>query len=718
MTLDITTQGLIDQAAHAADTAGDSILALRYVARSFRLSFSEQAVRSSFAWSAENASDHIATIGEQVGLAFTSIAANPKKIDAFACPLILVRPDGQTLVIESLSQDGTAEFVSFSRTETDRNEMPLTQLLEPGARLWKVRPRRSLPDARIDAYIAPARKNWLRKILFPSLAPYLTVILASVMVNMLGLSGILFSTQVYDRVIPAQSMNTLAVLFGGVAIAYTFEFLLRVLRGVLLDKLGQDAGQSLSNLVFGRALRIRSDRRPASTGSFISQMRDIDKMREVLTSTSVGVVMDLPFFLLFCFIFWMIAGQLIVIPLVALLVILVPGLVLQPKLKSAAQQAQRESALRNAVLVEAIQGIDDIKALQAEERFQGIWRQTSAVTAKQQSREQRLISGLMSWTQIVQQSVYAGVVALGAPLVMAGDITTGTLVGASILGARMMAPMSQISSVLARVQQARIGAAGLKGIVDLPLDYAEDETRVSLSRINGDYVFENAVFKHRPDLPEALNVAGLQINAGERIGILGRNGAGKSSLLAAMSGQMQAETGQLRLDSISMNTLDPADLRRDVSLLSQTSHLFYGTLRENLLMGNPTATDDELNLALNAAGGDGFLNRFAKGWDYQILEGGAGMSGGQRQSILLARILIRNPSVLLLDEPTSAMDSTTEKQFIAHLAYASTGRTLVIATHRQSVLQLVDRLLIVDKGRIILDGPRDDVLRKMQEQKQ
>ncbi|WP_339760076.1 ABC transporter transmembrane domain-containing protein [uncultured Sulfitobacter sp.] len=371
MTLDITTQGLIDQAAHAADTAGDGILALRYVARSFRLSFSEQAVRSSVAWSAENASDHIATIGEQVGLAFTSIAANPKKIDAFACPLILVRPDGQTLVIESLSQDGTAEFVSFSRTETDRNEMPLTQLLEPGARLWKVRPRRSLPDARIDAYIAPARKNWLRKILFPSLAPYLTVILASVMVNMLGLSGILFSTQVYDRVIPAQSMNTLAVLFGGVAIAYTFEFLLRVLRGVLLDKLGQDAGQSLSNLVFGRALRIRSDRRPASTGSFISQMRDIDRMREVLTSTSVGVVMDLPFFLLFCFIFWMIAGQLIVIPLVALLVILVPGLVLQPKLKSAAQQAQRESALRNAVLVEAIQGIDDIKALQAEERFQG-----------------------------------------------------------------------------------------------------------------------------------------------------------------------------------------------------------------------------------------------------------------------------------------------------------------------------------------------------------
>mgnify|MGYP003663504123 CR=1 FL=1 len=218
MTLDITTQGLIDQAAHAADTAGDGILALRYVARSFRLSFSEQAVRSSVAWSAENASDHIATIGEQVGLAFTSIAANPKKIDAFACPLILVRPDGQTLVIESLSQDGTAEFVSFSRTETDRNEMPLTQLLEPGARLWKVRPRRSLPDARIDAYIAPARKNWLRKILFPSLAPYLTVILASVMVNMLGLSGILFSTQVYDRVIPAQSMNTLAVLFGGVAI--------------------------------------------------------------------------------------------------------------------------------------------------------------------------------------------------------------------------------------------------------------------------------------------------------------------------------------------------------------------------------------------------------------------------------------------------------------------------------------------------------------------
>lgn len=691
------------------------ISALRHISRGFQLQFSEQAVRAALDWRSQAGSViELDEIAQGLGLELHAVGADLQKIDTLHLPVLITRPDGEVLVVESISRSGTASFWRFSEEHRNRNERPVSELADSNDGIWFVRARRNLPDSRIDDYIAPVPGNWLRRTLFPSLRPYITAVAASLLTNTLALAGILFSMQVYDRVIPAQSQHTLVVLFIGVIIAFAFEFLLKQSRSVLTDVLGRNAGLRLSEQVFGRALRIRNDSRPKSTGSFIAQLRDIDTMREVMTSTSVGVVMDMPFFFLFCWLFWFIAGWLVLIPIVALVAIIVPGLILQPKLRNTAQQAQREAALRNAVLVETIQGIDDIKALQAEERFENIWRETSKATGGAQSQEKRLIAGLTAWTQIVQQSVYAVTVAIGAPLVMTGQITTGTLVGASILGSRMIAPMSQISGVLARLQQARVGAQGLTKIMQLPTDHPVDEARVTLPRITGRYAFENAEFTHRKDLPPALSITQFQIMPGERVGIVGRNGAGKSTLLQAMAGQLLPSIGQVKLEHVSMDTLDPADLRRDVAYLSQNSTLFYGSLRDNLLLGKPSATDKELLSVLSIAGGDTFLSQLPDGWNYRIMEGGNGLSGGQKQTILLARLLLRNPSVLLLDEPTSAMDDTTERAFIDKLGAASTGRTLVVATHRHRILQLVDRLVVLNLGRIVMDGPRDQVLMQMQ----
>lgn len=718
MTEDVITvsQDSLGDAASGADSG--IIPALRHIARGFHLSFSEQAVRAAMDWRKQaDAVELLHEIAGRLGLELHAVRADARKIDPLHPPVLVLQPGADVLVVESVSHADIATFWRFSGRLSYRNERPLAKLIKESDGVWLVRARRSLPDARIDAYIAPVRENWLRRVLFPSRRPYFTVIIASFLTNVLALAGILFSMQVYDRVISAQSHHTLTVLFIGVAIAFFFEFFLKQSRSVLLDILGRNAGLRLSEQVFGRALRIRNDHRPKSTGSFIAQLRDIDTMREVLTSTSVGVLMDLPFFVLFCWLFWMIAGWLVLIPVAALVAIILPGLVMQPKLRKSAQQAQREAALRNAILVETIQGIDDIKALQAEERFENIWRETSAATGEAQSQERRLVAGLTAWTQIVQQSVYAVTVAIGAPMVMIGEITTGTLVGASILGSRMIAPMSQISGVLSRLQQARVGAQGLTKIMTSPVDHPSDEARVSLSRITGQYTFENAAFSHRSDPPPALSVAHIQIEAGERIGVVGRNGAGKSTLLQAMAGQLMPSAGQLRLDGVSIDTIDPADLRRDIAYLSQNSNLFFGTLRDNLLLGKPSATDDELLAALSLAGGEAFLSRFSKGWNYQIMEGGLGLSGGQKQTILLARLMLRNPSVLLLDEPTSAMDDTTERHFIEKLSIASQGRTLVVATHRRRILQLVDRLVVLDRGRVVLDGPREQILAQMRRER-
>jgi ATP-binding cassette subfamily C protein LapB len=644
--------------------------ALQSIARSFGLSFSAEAIRIAVKWDDDRAPVlGLAEIAERMGLDLRPLRPDPARLDDLHPPLLLVTRSHGAFVVDRISREGVATTLRYERDQSHRIEKPLAQLIEADTRVFVVRPRRTLSDARIDGYIAPVTDHWLRKTLFPRIAPYGPVIIASFVTNILALSGIIFSMQVYDRVIPAQSYPTLFVLFSGVVLAFVFEFFMKQSRIVLLDVLGRNAGLRLADTVFGRALRVRNDHRPVSTGSFIAQIRDIDTMREVMTSTSVGVLMDLPFFLLFCTIFWLIAGPMVLIPICALLAILLPGLLLQPKLAQSAKSAQREAALRNAILVETIQGIEDIKSMQAEDRFQRVWQQTSATTAASQYTERRIVGGLTSWTQIVQQSVYAVTVLIGAPMVMAGDLTTGALVGASILGARMIAPMSQVSGVLARLQQARIGAQGLTKIMTLPIDHPAEEARVSCVRIGGAYVFEDAVFKHRADLTTALTVPTLRIAPGERIGLVGRNGAGKSTLLQAMSGQLFPAAGQMRVDTLSIDIIDPADFRRDVSYLSQNARLFYGTLRDNLLLGGPNVPETDLRAALDMAGGDAFLSGFERGWDYQIMEGGLGK--------------------------------------------LTIGRTLVVATHRHRILQLVDRIIVLDKGRIVVDGPRDEVLAKM-----
>ena len=690
------------------------IPALRHVARGYRLMLSEQTIRAQINWSSPTSlTESLALVAGKMGLVLTPAEIGVETLGNASLPMVCILPGGDTLVIEAISRERVARYWLYAGQKRDSNEKPLADLLPPGAQLWAVRPNRSLPDARIDAYIAPVRPNWLRETLFPNLRPYGPLAVASLVVNMLALAGVLFSMQVYDRVIPARSLNTLGVLFGGVALAFLFDFLLRLTRSHLVDILGKHAGLRLSERVFGRALRIRNEHRPASTGSFIAQIRDIDTMRESLTSSSVNALLDIPFFLLFLVLYWYMAGWMVAVPLTAFVLMVTPGVVLQPKLRAAAQAAQRESALRNATLVETIQGLEDIKGLQAEERFETVWRETSLATAGSQMRQKQLTSWLVTWSQIVQQGVYAGTVAVGAPLVMSGDITTGTLVAASILGSRMVAPMGQVTSVLSRLQQARVGAQGLNQLMNLPIDAPEEESRIALPHVAGDFTLEKTGFRYRPGMPVALNVARLQIRAGERIALLGRNGAGKSTLLQALSGQLLPSEGKMLIDGLSAEVIDPADLRRDIACLSQNARLFFGSLRENIALGQPRATDDEILSVLALAGGESLPNVLPNGLDYQIAEGGAGLSGGQRQTILLARLLIRNPSVLLLDEPTAFMDDSAEKVFVENLERICAGRTLILATHRLRILSAVERIVVVDHGKIALDGPKDVILAKL-----
>ncbi|WP_033073281.1 type I secretion system permease/ATPase [Sphingopyxis sp. MWB1] len=697
--------------------ANEWVEALGEIARYYRLPGPAENSKLASLWHpSEERDDRIRAMARRIGLRVEFLAAQPGFLTVARLPFIAELNGGEGLVVvRSISSDGHARLTVVGGPAVQDNEMTLEALCAASARLIAARPVRMLRDARVDTYIRPYEEHWLRRILFRDARAYWHVLIASLVANSLALAGVLFSMQVYDRVIPAQSLPTLYILFGGVLLAIGFDFLFRRLRMRLIDILGKRADLRMSDRVFGHALRVRNSDKPTSTGAFIAQLRDLEQVRELLTSTTVAALVDIPFFLLFLAIFWFIAGPLALIPLAALVLLIVPGLLAQRKLRALANEAMREGSLRNAMLVEAVQGHEDIKILQAESRFQQQWNHYNAATAEAHLRLRGLTNSLTVWTHNVQNGVYAAIIFVGAPFVMDGRITTGVLVAASILGSRMIAPVSQVAQLLNRLQHARIGVESIDQIMALPVDDPDDEHRIQLPLIEGAYQLRAASFRYGdPSTPPALTVADLTIAPGEKVALVGRNGAGKSTLLQACSGLLQPVSGEVLLDGFALHQLDPSDVRRDVGLLGQQSRLFHGSIRENMLLGRPQATTEEIMEAVAMVGADDFIRRSRQGLEQMILEGGRGLSGGQIQALLLARLLIRQPRILLLDEPTAAMDEAAERLFIDRFRDWSRDRTVIIATHRMRVLDLVDRILVVQNGAIALDAPKNKALEIMQ----
>lgn len=678
------------------------------VAGHYRMNVSPQQLRLDLAWS--GGQDQLERLARSAGLVIEESDARPGVITGLRLPLVAEFADGLIGVIETETASGFGVALSGDGgLLTPLTHEAITNALR---RLFVLRPAGAMPDRRVDDYIAPWRPDWLRRIVLADMAPYRAVLIASFVSNILGLAGVIFSMQVYDRVVPGQSMSTLHVLFLGVMMATIFALIMRISRSRITDIAGKAADLRISDRVFGHALRVRNTARPRSTGTFIAQIRELEHVREMMTSTTVAAIADAPFFLLFCLLFFYIAGPLVWIPVAAVVLLVVPGLLAQKRLRRLAEANTRESSLRSAMLVEAIQGLDDIKSMQAEARFQNLWNHYNETTAGSAMELRDLVNRLSSWAQTVQGAVFAIVIFFGAPMVMAGDMSTGVLVAASMLSSRMLAPLASVTQIINRWQQARVARDALDKLLALPVDAAEESRRIHIPVIRGAFRLKEASFGHDPQTP-VLTVAKLDIAAGERIAILGRNGAGKSTLLSGLAGFLEPLSGEIRVDDISMGMIDPTDLRRDIGIMAQGARLFHGTLRENLTLGAPMATDIDILATLAQLRLADFIRKLPDGLDHLVQEGGLGLSGGQRQGLLLARLLLRRPHVLLLDEPTAALDEVSEAAVIAMLAGLEPDVTVIVATHRPAVLRMVDRLIVVSNGAVVADGPKDQVLAQL-----
>lgn len=649
-----------------------------------------------------------------MGLQLSIVQAKLAEAPSMLFPVLVECTDGTVVVVHRC---GTDEVVistpgAASSVET---QMPLKEFLSrESGRIGFVEPLSTRTrDARVDELLRPRKSSWFRDLVLRDKASYGHIILASLFGNLLTFATSLFAMQVWDRVIPAQSIPTLWVLALGVATALVFEFLLRTARVTVTDLLGKRADLAISSLMFARALDIRNDARPKSKGSFIAQLRDVEQVRELLTSTTVTAFMDLPFVILFLAFFAMLAGPLVFILLGVLVAIVVPGILLQLPMSRLAREGMRESALRNAMLIESVERVEDIKSLQAEPRFQALWERYTHAGAQVGIAQRRYTALFVNWTQSLQQFAYAAVLVAGAYRVLAGEMTMGTLIACSILTNRAIVLLVPMGQVFARWQNAKVALGGLNDLLAKPVDHDPEREQLRRPVLRGDYRFENVRYAYGEDSATVFQVDSLSIRPGERVALLGRIGAGKSTMLRLLAGMAQPASGRILLDGTDMNLINAADLRRQIGYLGQSAQLFFGTIRENLVIGRPDVTDEEILAALTVSGGLPLVQGQSRGLDLMLQEGGVGLSGGQRQTLLLARTLLRDSNILLLDEPTAAMDESTERQFVDRLRRWIGERTLVIATNRAGILPIADRLIVIDGGRVVLDGPKSEVLKTL-----
>ena len=543
------------------------------------------------------------------------------------------------------------------------------------------------------------------------------VALGSFVANLLAVAVALFSLQVYDRVIPHQSTATLWVLAIGAGLAMLLEAGLRIARARLMDGAGRAIELKVQALLMDRLLGMRRGKEGQTPSGLFSAVREFGSVREFFTASTIGTLTDLPFIVLFLALVASIGGNVVWVLFVGGALMVLPSFFLQKKMIALTQQTQGASAKSNKLLHEVIYEADTIKAQRGEDRFKRMWSELSAVSSLATSEQRKLASTLTFWAQGVQQATYVAAVVAGTFMVFTGEFTVGTIIAVGILTSRTLGPLTQLAATLARWSNVKAALEALDGIANAEQDQEAHRTYLRREDVKGAFELREIAFCYNEDSGQTLDIPGLRIAAGQHVAVLGANGSGKSTMLKLMSGIYQPTKGRVMIDGIDMGQVMPRDLRRSIGYLSQEVRLFSGTLRENLNLSLLERDDDRLLAALDFAGLGPFVRNHPKGLDLEISDGGEGLSIGQRQSIGWARLWLQDPAVCLLDEPTAALDQTLETTLVNRLKTWLDGRTAIIATHRMPILELTTRTVILQNGRLAVDGPRDEVLAHLQNKK-
>ncbi len=633
------------------------------------------------------------------------------KIPDVVLPAVILLKDKRACIL--LKRKGSSAEVIFPETGEGTQTITFSELEAQysGYSIF-VRPNFKFRVDR-DESLLERKGSWFWGTMWQFWPTYTQVILAAFLINSFAIASPLFIMNVYDRVVPNKALETLSVLAFGVITVVFFDLILKSLRSYFVDNAGKRADVILSSRIFEQVLNIQVKARPQSAGAFAHHLREFETLRDFFTSATVTALVDLPFLGVFLLIIYLIGGPLAIVPAIAVPVVIIMGLVLQLPMRKSVAKNTEESSQKHGVIIETISALDTVKSLGVEGHMQKEWERFVGQTA-QTSVRSRFFAGLgINLSAAAMQLVTVFVVVYGVYLMSQPDstMTIGSLIASTILTGRTMAPLGQIAGLLTRLNQALAALKGLNQIMALPVERSAEKRQLSRPQIKGEIEFKDVTFKYPGTELPSLSGVSFKIRPGEKVAIIGPVGSGKTTISRLLINLYEPDEGAVLVDGTDIRQIDPSDIRRAVGSVMQDVTLFHGTVRQNITMGHPQADDEMILKAAKLAGVHDFISRHPHGYDLQVGEKGATLSGGQRQSLGIARALLPNPPVLMFDEPTSSMDLNSERQFINRLKHYANDKTLVLVTHRTSLFSVVDRIIVLGHGKVVADGPRDEVLK-------
>lgn len=654
---------------------------------------------------------------ERAGLVAKENRGDLQNISSLILPAILVLKGGDSCVLNSFNVETQEAEITTLESGMVPIAIALPDLLEQYAGRYFLVKKQFRFDERSPEVLKTKDGHWFWSTIWQSKRIYRDVFIASLLINIFAIAAPMFTRLVYDKVVPNLAFETLWVLASGVFVVFLFDFILKTLRNYFIDVAGKKSDILISSKLFSKVMGIRMESKPPSVGAFARHLQEFESIREFFTSATISALIDLPFAILFLVIIWLMTGNLVFVPVVGVIILIIHSLLIQKPLKRSIEEGSRLASQKYANLIESLAGLETVKMLSAQSQFQYRWEEAVAHMANWNIKSRRITDSIQNAASFVQQSSNVGMIILGVYLIAEGELTMGGLIAATMLSGRAISPMIQLSLLSTRYNQAKSSMTIINQVMEMPDEQAEGKRYIHRPIVQGKIELERVTFYY-PNSPVAsIRDLSLTINPGEKVAIIGRIGSGKTTLERLIMGLYQPTEGHVRIDDTDIAQLHHVDIRRNIGCVPQDPNLFFGSIRDNITLGRPLTDDRDVMDAANRAGVTAFTQSDPAGLERQVGEGGAMLSGGQRQAVTIARALLGRPPVLLMDEPTSAMDNRSEMHIKHQLSQLKPSETLIFITHKTAMLNIVDRIIVMEKGSIIADGPKAQVLNDLKQGK-
>ncbi|MGL4380182.1 MAG: type I secretion system permease/ATPase [Vibrio sp.] len=652
---------------------------------------------------------------ERAGLIAKENRAALEAIPQLVFPVVLLLKGGEACVLNSINQATQEAEIVTAESGMVPVAYSISDLQQRYIRRYFMVKKQFRFDERSPEILKSNEGHWFWSTIYQSKHIYRDVLIASILINLFAIAAPMFSRIVYDKVIPNLAFETLWVLSSGILVIFLFDFIFKMLRNYFIDVAGKKSDILISSKLFSKVMGIRMEARPPSVGAFARHLQEFESIREFFTSATISALIDLPFALLFLLLIGLMAGHLVWVPILGVLMLVVYSLLMQARLRRAIEEGSKLASQKYANLIESLTGLETVKLFGAQGQFQYRWEEAVAHMANWNIKSRRITDSIQNTAGFIQQAANIGMIIVGVYLISNGDLTMGGLIAATMLSGRATGPLVQLSLLSTRYNQAKSSMTIIEQIMAMPDEQEQGKRYIHRPIIQGKVELDRVTF-HYPNSPIAsVRDLSLTINPGEKVAIIGRIGSGKTTLERLIMGLYKPTEGHVRIDDTNIAQLHHIDIRRNIGCVPQDSVLFYGSIRDNITLGRPLADDREVMDAANRAGVTVFTQQDPAGLERQVGEGGMLLSGGQRQTVSIARALLGRPPVLLMDEPTSAMDNRSEMHIKQQLSQLKPSETLILITHKTSMLDVVDRVIVMEKGGIIADGPKHEVLNELRQ---